>query len=148
MSTQNHEMVAEKLIELLEIGIDQFTRNTRPFLSGIQEAQYRLLYYLCQFPMESMTNLGKMMYISKPYMTVLVDSLIKDGYVQRLSDPHDRRIINIAITDAGREKLREIRVLMAENLRNQIQRIKQSDLDVLESAATQIIEIYKKYLIR
>ncbi|KAF5086378.1 MarR family transcriptional regulator [Methanospirillum sp. J.3.6.1-F.2.7.3] len=148
MSTQNHEMVAEKLIELLEIGIDQFTRNTRPFLSGIQEAQYRLLYYLCQFPMESMTNLGKMMYISKPYMTVLVDSLIKDGYVQRLSDPHDRRIINIAITDAGREKLREIRVLMAENLRNQIQRIKQSDLDVLESAATQIIEVYKKYLIR
>ena len=148
MSTQNHEMVAEKLIELLEIGIDQFTRNTRPFLSGIKEAQYRLLYYLCQFPMESMTNLGKMMYISKPYMTVLVDSLIKDGYVQRLSDPHDRRIINIAITDAGREKLREIRVLMAENLRNQIQRIKQSDLDVLESAATQIIEVYKKYLIR
>jgi DNA-binding MarR family transcriptional regulator len=148
MSTQNHEMVAEKLIELLEIGIDQFTRNTRPFLSGIQEAQYRLLYYLCQFPMESMTNLGKMMYISKPYMTVLVDSLIKDGYVQRLSDPHDRRIINIAITDAGREKLREIRVLMAENLRNQIQRIKQSDLDVLESAATQIIEVYKKSLIR
>jgi DNA-binding MarR family transcriptional regulator len=148
MSTQNHEIVAEKLIELLEIGIDQFTRNTRPFLSGIQEAQYRLLYYLCQFPMESMTNLGKMMYISKPYMTVLVDSLIKDGYVQRLSDPHDRRIINIAITDAGREKLREIRVLMAENLRNQIQRIKQSDLDVLESAATQIIEVYKKYLIR
>ncbi|NLW76596.1 MAG: MarR family transcriptional regulator [Methanomicrobiales archaeon] len=148
MSTQNHEMVAEKLIELLEIGIDQFTRNTRPFLSGIQEAQYRLLYYLCQFPMESMTNLGKMMYISKPYMTVLVDSLIKDGYVQRLSDPHDRRIINIAITDAGREKLRDIRVLMAENLRNQIQRIKQSDLDVLESAATQIIEVYKKYLIR
>lgn len=148
MSTQNHEMVAEKLIELLEIGIDQFTQNTRPFLSGIQEAQYRLLYYLCQFPMESMTNLGKMMYISKPYMTVLVDSLIKDGYVQRLSDPHDRRIINIAITDAGREKLREIRVLMAENLRNQIQRIKQSDLDVLESAATQIIEVYKKYLIR
>lgn len=145
MPDEIRDIVIEKLIELLEIGIDQFTHNTRPFLSGIQQAQYRLLFLLCQVPMESMSNLGKMMYISKPYMTVLVDSLSKEGYVERLSDPHDRRIVNIAITEAGRVKIGDIRVIIAEKLSLQIQALSNEEMETLKNAVDQIIHIYKKY---
>lgn len=140
--------IAGKLIELIEIGYDKITQNTRPHLSGIQEAQYRLLFYLSQTSMETMTSLGKMMFISKPYMTVLVDSLTKEGYVERVPDEKDRRVINIRITDGGRLKLKEIRVLIAESITHQIHQVAREDLDELEMAADKIIKICKKYQIR
>lgn len=145
MTDKKRERVSHQLIELVEIGYDQFTQNARPVISGIQEAQYRLLFYLCKIPMESMTNLGKMMYISKPYMTVLVDLLIKEGYVERHPDPDDRRVINIKISKAGRDKLNDIRNLIKENIINQIENIEDSDLDSLGSSAEILISICKKY---
>jgi len=145
MTDNRREKVSYKLIELVEIGYDQFTQNARPVISGIQEAQYRLLFYLCKIPMESMTNLGKMMYISKPYMTVLVDLLIKEGYVERHPDPDDRRVINIKITQAGRDKLNDIRKMIKDNIISQIKDIEDSDLDALASSAEIIIGICRKY---
>ena len=145
MNDYTRDKISQQLIELVELGYDQFTQTARPILSGIQEAQYRLLFYLCKTPMESMTNLGKMMYISKPYMTVLVDILIKDGYVERHPDPNDRRVINVKITDAGRNKLNDIRVLIKENIMIQINSMETSDLKALADSAETIIDICKKY---
>jgi DNA-binding MarR family transcriptional regulator len=75
--------------------------------TGIHAAQYRTLGVLMRegTPL-TMSELGKRLYISKPYMTVLVDQLIRDGYVERMPDTRDRRVINISITPAGSRHLR------------------------------------------
>ena len=54
-----------------------------------------------------MSEIGRHMEISKPYMTALVDKLIGEGLVERVTEPGDRRVINIRITAAGRDVLRE-----------------------------------------
>ena len=56
-----------------------------------------------------MSEIGKRMDISKPYMTALVDKLIQEGLVERIPDVRDRRVINVAITRAGRDALKEFR---------------------------------------
>jgi DNA-binding MarR family transcriptional regulator len=56
-----------------------------------------------------MSEIGKRMDISKPYMTALVDKLIREGLVERMPDMRDRRVINVAITRAGRDTLKEFR---------------------------------------
>jgi DNA-binding MarR family transcriptional regulator len=56
-----------------------------------------------------MSEIGKRMDISKPYMTALVDKLIREGLVERMPDARDRRVINVAITRAGRDALKEFR---------------------------------------
>ena len=67
-----------------------------------------------------MSEIGKRMDVSKPYMTALVDKLIREGLVERIPDKNDRRVINVAITKTGRDTLkvfrRNARKTVMENL--------------------------------
>lgn len=45
-----------------------------------------------------MSELGKVMQVSATNITLLVDALEKDGYVQRVSDKNDRRATWIELT--------------------------------------------------
>ena len=54
-----------------------------------------------------MSEIGKHMGVSKPYMTTLVNKLISEGLVERVQDEGDRRVVKVAITDTGRATLRE-----------------------------------------
>lgn len=49
----------------------------------------------------TMTDLGKMLYVSKPNITVLVNKLVELNMVKRIFDENDRRIIYIELTDIG-----------------------------------------------
>ncbi len=54
----------------------------------------------------AMSEIGKHMGVSKPYMTMLVDRLISEGLVERVSDPRDRRIVKVEITEDGRDAVK------------------------------------------
>ena len=69
--------------------------------TGMQAAQYTGPLDPGREGILPMSELGKHLYISKPYMSTLVDQLIRDGYVERIPDTRDRRVININITPAG-----------------------------------------------
>jgi DNA-binding MarR family transcriptional regulator len=38
-------------------------------------------------------------------VTSVVDTLVRDGYVERRRDPHDRRVVRLYLTGPGRRKL-------------------------------------------
>lgn len=72
-------------------------------ISGFEFAKFNLLRILDGSGSHSMSHLGKILYQSKPYMSNLVDSLIRDEMVARIPDQKDRRVINICITEKGIE---------------------------------------------
>jgi len=145
MTDIQRDEVAEIFTELLENGYEQFTQASRPVVTGIQGAQYRLLFHLNKIPMDTMTNMGKVMYISKQHMTTLVDSLIREECVERLPDPDDRRIVCVRITDTGRKKLGNIRIQIKKNISDQIEKIQPEDFKVLYDSACNFITISNKY---
>ena len=71
-----------------------------------------------------MSEIGRKLVMPKPHVTGLVDKLIFEGFVERVSDLSDRRIINIKITQKGIKYLQDIRNHMSEDLRGRL-----SDLD-------------------
>jgi len=46
---------------------------------------------------------GKLMCIKKQNMTYIADKLVENGLIRRVPDLNDRRVINIIITDKGKE---------------------------------------------
>ena len=54
-----------------------------------------------QGPM-SMSAIADALYYSKQNLTKLVDKMVKEGYVERLPDPSDRRVLRVALTTQGR----------------------------------------------
>ena len=69
----------------------------------IPHSFYHILKVLKKRGELPMSEIGRLVYISKSNMTSLIDKLVENGLAERLPDKNDRRVINIALTDKGKE---------------------------------------------
>jgi MarR family transcriptional regulator, organic hydroperoxide resistance regulator len=60
-----------------------------------------------------MSNIANILRCDRSAVTWITDRLEERGYVERRSDPHDRRVKLLALTDEGRRVREEIRTRMA-----------------------------------
>jgi DNA-binding MarR family transcriptional regulator len=72
-------------------------------------------------------------------MTVLVRGLEQDGLVGRTPDPDDARATRIAITEAGRVELAQVRAARAASLRRRLEALDPTALETL-AAATGVLD--------
>lgn len=91
--------------------------------------------------MLSMSDIGKFLSMPKPHITVIVDRLIDEGYVERQSDAHDRRIVNILITEKGLKDFEEIKLAVSETLKSKLVLLNENELDILAAASQQVKDI-------
>lgn len=144
MSEPIKERIAESLVALLPFYHKKVFRLRRG-VTGMQVAQYRTLGILMREggPLP-MSELGKRLYISKPYMTVLVDQLIQDGYVRRIRDPADRRVIKITITPSGGRHLKQAGAIYKETIMDTLSGLNQDDLEDLCQSLEKIRNIISR----
>jgi len=83
--------------------------------SGLTLPQYRMLTALSEGG-ERSARLAERLTIRKPTVTALADGLIAAGYAERSSEPGDRRIVRLHITDDGRTALERAEQAYGERL--------------------------------
>ena len=113
-------------------------------ITGIQAAQYRVLGVLMKAGTLPMSEIGRRLYISKPYMTALIDTLIGDGLVERRPDLADRRVINISITEQGKKHLKQSITLYKNDLKDLLATLDEHDLEKLCSSLESLKAILGK----
>jgi DNA-binding MarR family transcriptional regulator len=91
-----------------------------------------------------MTEICKRTEISKPYMTAIVNKLIEEGFVERVSDPDDRRVVNINITDAGRKEMKEFARRIRDAVIKNLSSLSSEDISALHESITKIRNITSK----
>jgi len=111
---------------------------------GIQAAQYRVLGVIMKAGTLPMSEIGRRLYISKPYMTALIDTLIDDGLVERRPDLADRRVINISITEQGKKHLKQSITLYKNDLKDLLSTLDEHDLEELCSSLESLKAILGK----
>jgi DNA-binding MarR family transcriptional regulator len=72
--------------------------------------------------------------VTQPAMTQLVGRLEDAGLAVRRADPDDGRVVNVEVTDAGRELVAERRAARAERLSALLSRLSRADQDALAAA--------------
>jgi DNA-binding MarR family transcriptional regulator len=97
--------------------------------------------YLKHYGTLSMSDIGKCLSMPKPHITVIVDKLIEEGYVERQSDPADRRIVNILLSEKGVADFELIKQTVSENLKSKLVLLSGDELEILSSATQQVKEI-------
>jgi DNA-binding MarR family transcriptional regulator len=71
--------------------------------------EYDVLYTLSKcFEPVRVGELHRHVLLSQPALSRLVDRLVDRGYVERRADPEDRRSVRLSLTEAGRDKQRQI----------------------------------------
>jgi DNA-binding MarR family transcriptional regulator len=80
----------------------------------VTNSHFPLLFTLYSSGTLTMTEAAKRVGLSKPRMTLQVETLVKEGIVERLADPEDRRLIAVRLTERGSDFVRHLKELMKE----------------------------------
>jgi DNA-binding MarR family transcriptional regulator len=103
---RDRERAADRLVTLLPLFHQAIFRPVSA-QSGREAMEFRVLRLLSEYGELRMTEISRCLFVSKPYMTAIVDTLIAAGSVERRPDPDDRRVVRIAVTADGEQRLKE-----------------------------------------
>ncbi len=134
------ERVAGNLILLVPLIHTKVISRGRG-LSGKQIAGHRVLGVLTQHGPLPISDVGKRLYISKPYMTRLVDDLIAERLVERIPDTTDRRIVRIQVTEEGRLRLREIGNFFKDDIQVLLRDLSDGEMRILDESLASLNRI-------
>ncbi|MDP4090044.1 MAG: MarR family transcriptional regulator [Bacillota bacterium] len=97
-------------------------------------SHFHILFTLEDFETLAVTELAKILMISKTNATPLIQKLIDKAFVERVSDDRDRRYIHLKLTDSGKEFLANHKRLVMLNLENKIVNFNDEELEKLALA--------------
>ena len=124
----------------------QIARQMRKQLGGLEHGklpdkvstyQLHALFHMAQHA-DTMSELAEEMNITLPSATSLVDRLVKSGWVERQPDPNDRRIIRLAVTEAGRKVCMEMKAERARVYKFLLDAMPEDDLKSLKRIFTDL----------
>ena len=139
------DIIAENLVSIHPLLYKSISKPLRTETS-ITPAGMFVLGRLKRHGILSMSEIGKYLSMPKSHITVIVDKLIEEGCVERQSDPHDRRIVNILITEKGLIYFEEIKLAISETLKSKLKLLSSDELEILAVASQQVKDILIKIL--
>lgn len=137
----------EDIADRLHLFLPYFYRKVMAWhknSDGLSTGHYMILGILMHTGSMSMSELGRKICISKPGMTFLTDRLISDGKLERTYDPNDRRIINLSLTQDGKAFMRKHRIEEKEEIKKNLSKLSDAELDTLCESLGKIREIFTK----
>ena len=140
MVKEKIDCIAENLISIHPLLYKSISKPLRT-QSSVTPGGMFVLGSLKRHGMLSMSDIGKCLSMPKPHITVIIDRLIEEGYVERLSDPHDRRIVNVLITPKGLTNFEEIKLAVSETLKSKLILLSDDELEILATASQQVKDI-------
>ncbi len=101
---------ADKVNELMPVIMREYVKSQgREFYKlKITMPQFFVMDYLNHNGETRMTDLAEFVNVTTAAMTGIVDRLVRDGYLMRVSDPDDRRIIKVRLTSKGSSIVRNV----------------------------------------
>jgi DNA-binding MarR family transcriptional regulator len=91
-----------------------------------------------------MSAIAQALSYSKQSLTVIVDQLEKDGLVERLPDPTDRRVSKIALTDKGKSLMARRKEALKNRISVDLSHLSQKDLEHLAMGLEEIRAVLPK----
>jgi len=79
-------------------------------------------------------------------VTSVVDTLVRDGYVERRRDPGDRRVVRLHLTEVGRQKVADAVSLLGPRLQGAFDYVDPADEPVIRKFLVDTIEHFSKLI--
>jgi len=111
---------------------------------NITPGEYYAMLYLKKYESLSMTDLGKILFISKPNVTSLINKLILKDFVIRLSDELDRRIIIIKLSEKGILFVEKYNKKYMDHLRRRLMSLSDNELELFSVSLQNVKDMLSK----
>lgn len=105
--------------------------------------QLKVLMLLGLHGSAPVSSLAARMKVSPPNVTGILDRLELHGWVRRTSDPHDRRVVRVVLTDEGQMFLEELQKAGEERLIGPVGRMKAADQRALRQGLAALVDAFR-----
>lgn len=110
----------------------------------ISKQQMHLLFAINNNNGNPMKYYGEKLMISKPNLSTVVNKLIQEELIERKNDVSDRRVINLYITDKGKDFLITHRKAAKKNMLKKLGVLTDEDVKKLNHHFKEIESIFSK----
>jgi DNA-binding MarR family transcriptional regulator len=138
------EQIAAAWIEILPLLQKKMPRGDGTGNKLAFNSQEYVLMLLQNQKAMPVSEIGKQLMISPSNTTPLIDKLINERLVVRRPDKSDRRVINVAITRRGLERLDELYRANADIFKSKLSNLSDDDLNLLLLSLQNILKIAAK----
>ena len=119
----------------LRIAVLRLSRRLRSESGQLTEAQYSVVSALCHLGPMSPGQLAEHDKVQRPSMTRTVAALEERGLVTRAAHPDDKRQVVVAVTDAGRDLIREVKRRRNAWLDKRLAKLTPAEREIVAQAA-------------
>jgi DNA-binding MarR family transcriptional regulator len=120
------------------IGTMKCAMSERLVRLGISMAQLNIMYTLQRNGVMTMSRLADVLGVSLSSATGLVDRIEERGFIERSRVPEDRRVVLIAVTEAGTRMIQESDALSDELMRSVLARLDAAELPAIAHALAEV----------
>lgn len=103
MNRHNHFHDFENLFWQVSLKMENAWKNI--YAQTFPSSQSRIMHLLHQNGPQKMSEIANAVHITAGAVTTASTILIEKGYITRLKNDQDRRVIQLALTDKGNERL-------------------------------------------
>ena len=118
--------------------------NTLQAEHGIPLSHVQVLSLLNEVDSLTISEISQKFDIAKPNITPLVDRMIAAGLVDRVHSSADRRVVNVVILPAGRQKLMDIQASLNANVLEWGKELSAEEFEKLAQALETVSDILGK----
>ena len=111
---------------------------------GDPMSTYRVMNFLRRKGSPKMSELARTLRVSLTTVTRIAEVLGNNGYVERLSDPKDGRIVRLTLTDSGRKAHDVIEDFILKDIRNTLDFLTAEEQIILITLVDKVIATLKK----
>lgn len=137
--TEEVGTMVQKLVRVMQI----FERDQiKPF--GFTTSQCYVLLELKKFNNLTMNELSERMNLNTSTMTRIINNLVRDGYIQRLKDEGDRRIVIVKLTEEGIIEAKSLEKSIMDYYRKIVSNLPNGQIEDVLKAVELLINAFEK----
>ena len=111
---------------------------------GITRVQIMTLRFV-NFNDECKTSdIAEYLCVSRPDATRIIDTLVNKGFIKRVYDKKDRRVIRLTITDEGKKAFEDIKKELIKNFSKIIDKMEKEDAEALMKGMKALCNVLKE----
>jgi DNA-binding MarR family transcriptional regulator len=139
------ERASEETLKLLP-RLNRWAQTQTLHAEGHEHLSFRQLSALAVIQEESPTlgEVARRLMVTPAVITGLIDRLVRQGYVERVNRPGDRRRIYLELTDAGREVAVQAQQRLTRDLAEHLQDLSPQQVDTIEGAMASLNHVFSE----
>jgi len=139
-----NDAMAQRITDLFGLIYRNLMRDENDNISINKDSQSALLSVLLRNGPTKMSEIGKLLKVTKPNITFLVDKMEEQGLIKREKDDSDRRITNICLTKNGKKAIEERKTILHNKIAGKLDLLTEEDFKALNQALETSFDILGK----